>query len=96
MSAGPSFRPVKAQPPTASTAPTVELEWFLIEERQNPQGGNGVRGDGAMVYFARVPDPARLIAERQMHLHDDVVEVLTDLLLDLVGCEEAHGSDTGG
>lgn len=68
----------------ASNAGQRDLQTILIEER-----------DGA-VYFARIPDLARFMANHDLHVHEDVLETLADLVLTLVGEEGNDGSGSRG
>jgi hypothetical protein len=47
------------------------------------------------IYIAMVPDPARLVEHRQPRLHDDVVEALVDLIVELAEGEGTDGSGSG-
>lgn len=68
----------------ARDANQPSLESILVEER-----------DGA-VYFARIPDLAHFMEVRSLHLHADVLETLSDLVLSLVGEEDDDGSGSRG
>ena len=65
--------------PTAS-ARAADLEMIFIEERDDA------------VYFARVRNLGKLMSNRKLHVHKDVLENLSDLVLALVGEEGSDGS----
>ena len=74
-----------ARVPRATAVPDrADLETILMEER-----------DGA-VYFARIPDLGRFMAARKLHVAEDVLETLSDLVLSLVGEEGNDGSGSRG
>jgi hypothetical protein len=60
------------------------VEHILIEER------------AGAVYFARIPDLGRFMADRGLQVHEDVLRTLSDLVLSLVGEEGNDGSGSRG
>ena len=48
------------------------------------------------IYFARVRNLDKLMSKRKLHVNEDVLENLADLVLALVGEEGSNGSGSRG
>jgi hypothetical protein len=72
------------RPSPTSSGGGADLEMILIEERDDA------------VYFARVRNLGKLMSNRRLHVHKDVLENLADLVLALVGEEGSDGSGSRG
>jgi len=73
-----------AATPARATHAGAEVEMIFIEERDDA------------IYFARVRNLDKLMSKRKLHVNEDVLENLADLVLALVGEEGSNGSGSRG
>ncbi len=74
-----------------------QIKVFLVERlpadfEEVPRNTNTAPTDNSTVTIAVVRDPERLLRERGLGFHGDVVDLLTDLVLDAMDQDAGEGS----
>jgi hypothetical protein len=86
--------PGDVETPNESRRSADPIVMLLDSPADRGRNKNGAPADNPVIYLGVVRDPAKLMSGRKARFHDDVVEALTDLLLEWVDKDGCNGTDS--